>query len=189
MTKNILTSILLLIFAGHVTAQKVNDFTLKDVKSGKQVSLADFKSAKGIVVIFTSNVCPYSVYYEGRITQLIAQYKKKGIQFLLVNSHIEPKESEDEMANKIGAWGLDIPYLADKNQKAMNAFGARKSPEVFLIKNNGDFSIFYQGAIDNNPQVATDVKEQYLKDNIEALLKDKSALPGGKPMGCMVKKN
>ncbi|ELR68577.1 hypothetical protein C900_00245 [Fulvivirga imtechensis AK7] len=188
MMKNILILSLLLVFGGSLSAQKVSNFTLKDVRNNKQVSLSDFSNAKGVVVIFTSNVCPYSVYYEGRITQLIAQYKDKGIQFLLINSHTENKESESEMANKIAAWGLDVPYLADKDQQVLDAFKARKSPEVFLLKNNGSFSIFYHGAIDNNPQVATDVKERYLKDNIEALLKGKPAIAGGRPTGCMIKR-
>ncbi|MBL6446460.1 redoxin domain-containing protein [Fulvivirga sp. 29W222] len=168
--------------------QKINNFTLTDVKTKKQVSLDDYKTAKGVVVIFTSNVCPYAVYYEGRITQLISEYKSKGIQFILINSHTEAKESEAEMANKISTWGLNVPYLADKDQSVLSQFGARKSPEVFLLKNNGSFSIFYNGAIDNNPQVATDVKEQYLKENINLLLQGKPAKSGGRPIGCMVKR-
>lgn len=186
--RNIILISLIVSVTTFAMGQKIDNFTLTDVKTNKQVSLSDYKSSKGIVVVFTSNVCPYSVYYEGRITQLIAEFKSKGIQFLLINSHTEAKESEAEMANKISAWGLNIPYLADKDQKALTLFGARKSPEVFLLKNNGSFSVFYSGAIDNNPQVASDVKEQYLKENINLLLQGKPAKPGGRPIGCMVKK-
>lgn len=177
-----------MLFSGYAGAQTVSDFALKDVRTGKQVSLSDFSNTKGVVLVFTSNVCPYSVYYEGRITHLISRYKSQGIQFLLINSHKEDKESEAEMANKISTWGIDVPYLADKDQKVLTALGARKSPEVFLLSNNGGFKVFYKGAIDNNPQVATDVKEQYLKQNIDALLKGKPAVAGGRPIGCMIKK-
>lgn len=170
-------------------SQEVSNFTLKNVTDGSNTSLTDYKSSKGVVVIFTSNVCPYSVYYEGRITQLIAEYESKGLSFILINSHLEDKESATEMANKISTWGLKVPYLADKDQSVMNAFHASKSPEVFLLKNNGGyFSVFYQGAIDNNPQVATDVKDQYLKANIDNLLSGKAATKGGRPIGCMVKR-
>lgn len=172
--------------SGHA---QVKDFTLTDVRNGKSVNLSQFSDKQAIVVIFTSNVCPYAVYYEGRITQLVADYKARGIQFLLINSHGEDKESNDEMANKVSTWGLEVPYLADKDQTVKNAFGARKSPEVFLLKNNsGKFSIFYKGAIDNNPQVASDVKEQYLKQNIEALLNGQSPTAGGRPTGCIIKR-
>ncbi|MEM6522257.1 MAG: redoxin domain-containing protein [Bacteroidota bacterium] len=167
---------------------QVKDFRLTNVQDGDEVSLSQFGDSKGVAVIFTSNICPYAVYYEGRITQLVADYNSKGIQFLLINSHGEAKESEEEMANKISTWGLDIPYLSDKDQKVKSTFGARKSPEAFLLKNNnGKFSVFYKGAIDNNPQVASDVKEQYLKKNIESLLNNASPSSGGRPIGCIIK--
>lgn len=188
MKKLILTFIVIFSIMGFSRAQKIENFSLQDVRDNKQVSLSDFNKAKGIVVIFTSNVCPYSVYYEGRITQLIAEFKNKGIEFLLINSHTDDKESKAEMANKIAAWGLNVPYLADKDQKVMTMFGARKSPEVYLLKSNGgSFSVFYKGAIDNNPQVASDVKQQYLKENINLLLQGKPAKTGGRPIGCMIK--
>lgn len=167
---------------------QVKDFKLTNVQNGSETSLSNFGDSKAVAVIFTSNICPYAVYYEGRITQLVSDYKSKGIQFVLINSHKEDKESNEEMANKISTWGLDVPYLADKEQTAKAAFGARKSPEVFLLKNNGGkFSVFYKGAIDNNPQVASDVKEPYLKQNIEALLNGKSPKTGGRPIGCIIK--
>lgn len=182
--------ILLIALNCHVAlGQSVKDFTVTNAVTEEAVSLSDFSDKNGIVILFTSNICPYSVYYEGRVTQLAADYSAKGIQFLLVNSHIEGKESIEEMANKISTWGLDVPYLADKDQKLLQQFGARKSPEVFLLKNNDSgFSIFYKGAIDNNPQVASDVKEPYLKMNIEALLNGGSSKSGSRPIGCSVKK-
>ena len=179
---------LILVWCSLNCVAQVKDFALEDVRNGKIVSLSDYTSAKGVVVIFTSNVCPYSVYYEGRITQLVADYSGRGVPFILINSHIEAKESKEDMANKISTWGLDVPYLADKQQAVMKQFGARKSPEIFLLKRNGgSFKVFYQGAIDNNPQVASDVKMQYLRKNIEALLSGKGATPGGRPVGCMIK--
>ncbi|MEM7108591.1 MAG: redoxin family protein [Bacteroidota bacterium] len=184
--RNIVT--LLFTLSTCIAYSQVKDFRLANVQDGNEVSLSQFSGSKAVAVIFTSNVCPYAVYYEGRITQLVADYKAKGIQFILVNSHREAKESKEEMTNKLSTWGLDIPYLSDKDQKVKSAFGARKSPEVFLLKNNnGKFSVFYKGAIDNNPQVASDVKEQYLKENIESLLNNASPSSGGRPIGCVIK--
>jgi len=170
-------------------SQSVKDFTLPDVNTEKEVSLSDFTDKKGIVVIFTSNVCPYSIYYEGRITQLISEFRNKDIQFVLINSHKENKESASEMSNKIATWGLKVPYLADKEQVAKDIFGARKSPEVFLLKptSGNKFDVYYNGAIDNNPQVASDVKNRFLKENIDNLLKGLPASRGGMPIGCMIK--
>ena len=184
--KNTLILLLCLVAVNGFT--QVKNFSLTDVRTGEVVNLSDFNSKKGVVILFTSNVCPYAVYYEGRITQLVADYTTKGIQFILINSHKEAKESSDEMANKVSTWGINVPYLADKDQQIMKRFGARKSPEVFLLRsNNSGFSVFYKGAIDNNPQVASDVKEQYIKENIDALLSGQSPIPGGRPVGCIIK--
>ncbi|MDX1627868.1 MAG: redoxin domain-containing protein [Fulvivirga sp.] len=170
------------------TAQTIEGFSLENVRSGEKVSLADYKDKKAIVVIFTSNVCPYAVYYEGRITQLIADFKQNDIQFLLINAHTEDKESTEEMANKIKTWGLKVPYLADKQQIAKKMLDARKSPEAFVLKpKNGGFEIFYDGAIDNNPQVASDVKHRYLRNNIKAAIEGRVAEKGGNPIGCMIR--
>lgn len=186
--KKLVIILISILTAGYSFGQTVADFSLTDVKSGSKTALSDFKGKKGVVVIFTSNVCPFSVYYEGRITQLVSDYSSD-IQFILINSHNDEKESETEMKNKISAWGINIPYLSDKSGTVMKAFGAKKSPEVFLLKPaGGGFSVFYKGAIDNNPQVASDVKEAYLKSNIENLLAGRSATnPNTRPIGCMIK--
>ncbi|UII29262.1 redoxin domain-containing protein [Fulvivirga maritima] len=189
MNKILIIALLSIVQLPLAFGQKVDDFTLTDVANNKKVSLSDYKDSKGVVIIFTSNVCPYSVYYEGRITQIISEYSQKGISFLLINSHNEDKESDSDMENKINTWGISVPYLSDKDQKVMNALHASKSPHAFILKNNGgSFSIFYQGAIDNNPQVASDVKEQYLKNNLDNLLSGKSATSNVRPIGCMVKR-
>jgi len=182
------TIALFFLFSMHLRAQNVADFTLKDVNTGNEVSLSDYSNKKAVVVIFTSNVCPYSIYYEGRITQLISDFRSKNIQFLLINSHTGIKESPEEMKNKIETWGLEIPYLTDKNQTAKNIFKARKSPEAFILKPKGSsFDIYYNGAIDNNPQVATDVKDSYLKDNLNNVVNNLPAQRGGRPIGCVIK--
>jgi peroxiredoxin len=186
--KNYILLSVICLFAYQLKAQSVSDFTLTDVKSKSPVSLNDFKNKKGVAIIFTSNVCPYSVYYEGRITQLVSDFSDD-IQFILINSLSDGKESEEEMRNKIAAWGINVPYLSDKSKTVLNALGAKKSPEVFLLKSTGGtFSVYYKGAIDNNPQVASDVKEQYLKNNLKNMMEGKSAVhPGTRPIGCMIK--
>lgn len=183
MTRVIILFILL--NAGALQSQDISSIALIDVQSKNERALSELMGSKGMVLIFTSNVCPYSVYYEGRITQLIAEYSGSGISFVLVNAHKEAKESVAEMENKINTWGLQIPYLADKYQRLMKRLDIRKSPEAVLLK--PDYSEFYKGAIDNNPQVASDVKNAYLKENIEHLLNGSSATRGGRPIGCTIR--
>ncbi|MFA0962789.1 thioredoxin family protein [Roseivirga sp. BDSF3-8] len=174
-------------------SQVISDFALKDARTQQQVSLKDFGSAKGIVVIFTSNYCPYSKLYDNRIKNMANAYSGKGIQFLLVNPNTgvnNDHESIGEMARKAREEGYDFPYLADATQEAVRQLGAQKTPEAFLLTPQGNgFRVVYSGAIDDNPQVEQDVKEAYLRNAIDALLSNNTAgISPQRPTGCMIKK-
>jgi len=177
----------------QTTKKAVQNFTLTNTVDNSSVSLANFSSKKGVVVIFTSNFCPYSKLYEDRIASLASEYSAKGIQFLLINPN-NPQASQDdsieEMAKKARANGYKFPYLADKDQTVANMFGASKTPEVFVLKPNGtNFNIIYSGAIDDNPQVSSDVKSFYLQVALDNLLSGKSPTSAHeRPTGCMIKK-
>ncbi|HET9487728.1 MAG TPA: thioredoxin family protein, partial [Chryseosolibacter sp.] len=109
---------------------------------------------------------------------------------VLVNAHTEPTESPDKMMEKARQLNLKVPYLADKDQTLMANLNVRKSPEVFLLKNeNGKFTVVYRGAIDDNAQVEADVRHHYLRDAIDIMLnKQKIQTPEIRPVGCNVKK-
>ncbi len=168
--------------------QPVQNFILPDV-SGNPVSLKSYSSSLAIAVIFTGNECAFDNYYTSRIKSLIETYSGR-IQFLMINAYVEPAESADKMAAKFKSWGFNGPYLADKDQVAMDILGARKTPEVFLLKNSrGEFLIVYQGALDDNPQVVSDVKQQYLKDSIDKLLANqKIEVPLVRATGCSIRR-
>ena len=168
--------------------QDVSPFKLPDVVSGKMISLDQF-SGKVVVVIFTSNDCPFDNYYRERIAALIGQYGNRAT-FLLINAHLDPQEAEAPMKQKASGWGFGVPYLSDKSQTAMDALGARRSPEVFLLKPaNGTFTVYYSGAIDDNPQEASAVVGDYLRDALENLLAGKPAGPTVRAAGCSIRKN
>src|ERR1044071_4805766 len=101
----------------------------QNVATGEPFALEKFKGAKAIVLIFTSNVCAYDEYYADRIKAMIGSYSAN-VQFVLVNSYLEPEESAEKMKAKYDLWAFDVPYVADKDQTLMSKFGARKSPEV-----------------------------------------------------------
>lgn len=171
------------------SAQKtIDNFTLVNVSDGASVSLDEYRSSAGIAVIFTSNSCPYDGYYLSRIRTLITDYQGK-IQVLLINSHLESNESEDLMKSTFPKWGLSVPYLSDKDQAALKTLGAKKSPEAFLLKSkNGKFTVVYNGAIDDNAQMANAVNQSYLKNAIDRLLTDRSVeLPTTRTVGCTIR--
>ena len=170
-------------------AQQVNNFSLVNVMNNQTISLDTYPSCEGMVIIFTSNNCPYDEYYRGRIQKLSQAYNNR-VPVLLVNANQEEVDSNDNMIRKAKQLGLTIPYLADKDQTLMKNLDAKKSPEAFLLKNaNGKFSVVYKGAIDDNPQVEGDVRQHYLRDAIDIMLTNqKIETPEVRPVGCNLKK-
>lgn len=181
-----------LIFAGLPLislGQALPDVKLLDTGSGKTVSLSEYQSSPGVVIIFISNTCPYDGYYYSRIAKLTNAYNGK-VPVLLVNAHRDNDESAESMKAKAQQLSLTVPYLADKEQTLMKELNATKSPEAFVLKNTGGkFTIFYRGAIDDNPQVEADVHTHYLKDAVNALLAgQKYGVPEVRPVGCTIRK-
>lgn len=170
-----------------VQAQEVKNFTLKNVKDGKDVSLTNFSSAKAVAIIFTTHECPFDNYYKERLKGIIQKYTGK-VQFLLINSNAEEQESAEQMA--IHYTDFHVPYLADKDQVVMATLGAKKTPEVFLLSPaGGKFMIVYSGAIDDNPQAAADVRQHLLTDAIEKVLANqKIEMPTQRATGCTIRK-
>jgi peroxiredoxin len=180
---------LLFLTAVVSNAQSVSNFTLTNVITGAKTSLDTYPSCQGIVIIFTSNACAYDEYYRSRIDALSKMYHDK-VPVLLINSSVDQIESPDNMARKAQQLGLTIPYLADKDQTVMQQLGASKTPQAFLLKNNGgNFSIVYKGAIDDNPQVQNDVRHAYLKDAIDIMLTNQTIETAEvRPIGCSIRK-
>jgi metal-sulfur cluster biosynthetic enzyme len=165
------------------------NISLTNAVDGKNVSLDSYSSNAGVVIIFTSNACPFDEHYRGRINKLAKEFTGK-VPVLLINSHVEPAESLEAMTTKALQAGLTIPYLADKDQTLMTSLKATKSPQSFLLKNSGGkLSIVYSGAIDDNAQVENDVHTSYLRDAVNALLNNQPVqAPEVRPSGCSIKK-
>ena len=174
---------------GETLAQVVKDFELVNVMNNEKISLDTYPTCEGLVLIFTSNSCPYDDYYRKRIDQLAQAYRDR-IPVLLINAHTNPNESPAKMAAKGKSLNFSMPYLADKNQTLVTALNVRKSPEAFLLRNdNGKFTVVYRGAIDDNAQVEADVRHHYLRDAMDIMLTNqKIATPEVRPVGCNLKK-
>jgi len=167
----------------------VSDFRSFDIISNDSVALSDFSRAAGVAIIFTSTTCAFDTYYTERIRSLIEKYQDK-IQFLFVNSSFGESESIETMKEWSVKKRVNAPYLVDKNQLISAQFEAKKTPEVFLLKSvQRSFTIFYAGSLDDNPQVAADVKQRYLKDHIERLLSGKPNTENVRAVGCTIRKN
>jgi hypothetical protein len=185
-------TVLFLLFAFcwmGVAGQQVSNFNLTNVMNNQTVSLETFPSCEGMIIIFTSNNCPYDEYYRNRIAKLAKSYHDR-VPVLLVNANADPADTKENMIAKAKQLNLSIPYLADKDQTLMTSLNAHKSPEAFLLKNaNGQFSVVYRGAIDDNAQVEGDVRQHYLQDAVDIMLTNqKIETPEVRPVGCNLKK-
>ncbi|MFA8433503.1 MAG: thioredoxin family protein [Marinifilaceae bacterium] len=176
---------------GYKVGDKASDFHLKNI-DGNMLSLSDFEEAKGFVIIFTCNHCPYAVAYEDRIIELDKKYKSKGYPVIAINPNdpeIVPADSFTNMQKRAKDKGFTFPYLFDETQEVYRKYGATRTPHVFVLRKKSDNLIVeYIGTIDNNYKDASKANEHFLKDAIEALLKGKKPEPNfTKAIGCSIK--
>lgn len=176
---------------GYKVGDIATDFTLENV-DGKMVSLSDYKEAKGFVVIFTCNTCPYSVAYEDRIIALDKKYKSKGYPVIAINPNDPEASNGDSLADmkvRASEKGFTFPYLFDKGQKIYPQYGATRTPHVYILKKeNKKLQVAYIGAIDNNSQNPDSVTKRYAEDAIDALLEGKSPKKStSRAIGCSIK--
>ncbi|MFP4096434.1 MAG: redoxin domain-containing protein [Cyclobacteriaceae bacterium] len=181
------------LFISAVTPKQVQDFTLTNAVNGNAFSLSDYADAKAIVILFNSNYCPYSKLYDQRISSLLDTYRPKGVKFVFINPNnprLSPADRQEELAKKIRDMRWDAPYLVDSEQKVASMFDVNKTPEAFVLQKRGSqYEILYRGAIDDNPQVASDVSHRYLQNALDAILSNKPVLVSHThPTGCMIKR-
>ena len=173
---------------GYKVGDKATDFKLKSVDN-KMYSMSDYKDAKGFIVVFTCNHCPFAVKYEDRIIDLAKKYKSKGYILLAINPNdpaAQPEDSFELMQKRAKEKKFTFPYLFDEGQKIYPQYGATKTPHVFLLDKN--LVVKYIGAIDDNVEDASQVKEKYLENAIAALEKGEEPTPNTtKAIGCSIK--
>lgn len=177
--------------AGYKVGDVATDFSLKNV-DGKKVSLKDFKSAKGFIVVFTCNHCPYAQAYEDRIIALDAKYKAKGYPVIAIQPNNPDKVADDSFENmqkRAKEKKYTFPYLADEGQKVYPQYGATKTPHVYILEKTAKGNVVkYIGAIDDNYEDAKAVKKKYAEDAVDALLAGKEVpVKDTKAIGCSIK--
>ena len=179
---------------GYSIGDKVEDFKLKNI-NGKMLSMADNKKAKGFVLIFTCNHCPYSIAYEDRIIALDKKIKSQGYQIILINPNdpsIEAAKDDSYELMKVRAKEkkFSFPYLFDEGQNVFPKFGATKTPDCFIVqKTDSGLELAYRGAFDDNKEEA-EVKTKYIENAVDALVSGKKPEPAEtKAFGCGIKTN
>jgi len=196
--KNTLFILLILLIGSYIVADdgykvgdNATDFKLKNI-DGNMVSLVDYKDAKGFIVVFTCNHCPFSVMYEDRIIELDNKYKEQGYMVVAINPNDPkqyPTDSYEHMQERAKEKGFTFPYLFDDTQDIAKAYGATRTPHIFILKKKKDeYIVEYIGAIDDRARNASLVEEKFVENAVDALLKKKKVEKTfTKAIGCSIK--
>jgi peroxiredoxin len=156
---------------------------------GRMLSIADVKGAKGTLVVFTCNHCPWAKAWEQRIVDLGNAYLEKGVGVIAINPN-DPNVYEDDGAANMQARAkeknMKFPYVVDATSGVARAYGATKTPEIFLF--DATDKLVYYGAVDDNAEEPSGVKKPYLKDALDAVVIGKPVVVAStKAMGCSIK--
>jgi peroxiredoxin len=176
---------------GYQIGDKAADFQLKDM-DGKMVSMAGNPSAKGYIVVFTSNMCPFAQAYENRLIALHKKYSPQGYPVLAINAN-DPRMNEGDSYANLQERSRDkkypFAYVVDETGQIARAYGATRTPHVFIVKKqNNEYIVHYIGAIDDNSQNAADVKQKYVEEAVEELIAGKRVTTAiTKAIGCTIK--
>lgn len=168
--------------------EKGPDFTLRGV-DGKEHSLSDYADHKAVVVIVSCNHCPTVVSNEDRMVQIQADYADKGVQLIAVNGNEtdnHPTDDFEHMVQRAKEKGFNFPYLRDDTQEVVEAYGAVRTPEAFLL--GPDRTLQYTGRIDDSPDDPSRVRRHDLREALDEVLAGRPVtVQKTIPVGCTVK--
>jgi peroxiredoxin len=177
--------------SGYDIGATATEFKIENI-DGTFVSLSDFEQAKGFIVVFTCNTCPYAVAYEDRTEALNKMYATKGYPVIAImpnNIEIKPGDSLDAMKRRAKEKGFTFPYLIDREQTVFPQYGATKTPHVYILEKSNDANVVrYIGAIDDNYKDANAVEVKYVEEAVNALLAKKPvSVTKTRAIGCSIK--
>ncbi|MFT3822710.1 MAG: thioredoxin family protein [Chitinophagaceae bacterium] len=199
--KKILSAALLLCTASIMAFTVINDplpigsslpkaeNTVKDI-SGKDITLKSAIRENGLLVIFSCNTCPVVKGYQERINEVCKTTIDKKIGVILLNpneAYRSKGDSYDDMKAYAQKEKFTWFYAEDKDNVLADAFGATRTPEVFLFDKQG--KLVYHGAIDDNPQDASGVKRKHLSEAENEMLTGKDvSVKESRSVGCSIKR-
>lgn len=169
---------------------EIKDFSLTNV-DGENIALSNYPNARGFIIIFTCNHCPFAKLYPQRLNALNAKYSSQNVPLLTISSTDTVQYSEDtfgKMKEKAQKENYNFPYLFDGDQQVAKNFKAQKTPHAYLIwKVKGKWRIKYNGAIDDNGMEPEKVENDYISAAVDALLSDKEVVvKESKSIGCQI---
>jgi len=158
---------------------------------GRERSLDEIRGAKATIVVFSCNHCPYVVLNEDRLIAVARDYAAKGVGMAAINSNDAigyPEDSFDEMKKRAASKGFPFAYLRDESQAVARAYGAERTPHLFVF--DRDLTLAYTGAVDDDSSYKTrkPVEKPYLRDALDDLIAGRAVrTPETHAIGCTIK--
>lgn len=164
------------------------DFALPDTH-GTTVGLADFADARGLVVVFMCNHCPYVKHVADQLAQLGRDLPTQEVAMVGINSNDAiryPADNPEAMAREVEARGYRFPYLFDEDQSVARAYGAACTPDFFLF--DGERKLVYRGQLDDSrPGNGAPVDGASLRGAVDAMLRGEAIASQVPSLGCNIK--
>jgi peroxiredoxin len=152
-------------------------------------ALGDYADKETVAVVFTCNHCPYARAWEDRLIDIQADYADRGVQLVAISANDAkkyPADSFPRMKERSEEKGFNFPYLYDESQEVARAYGAERTPEIFLFDKGG--TLRYHGTVDDNYDDLAAVRNHYFRDALEAVLEGRHPLTAETvPVGCTIK--
>lgn len=162
---------------------------MKDI-SGKEVSFKDAMKKNGLLVMFSCNTCPVVGKYQSRTLETARFAADNEVGVILLNPNEAARdngESFDDMKSYGSEQGYNFSYVLDENAKMADAFGATRTPEIFLFDKTG--KLVYHGAIDDNANGAGEVTRKHARIAIEEMATGKDiSTAKTRFVGCSIKR-
>ena len=144
---------------------------------------------QGLAVVFWSNTCPWVSKYDARVVALAEEYEAAGVGFVLVNANdptAYPEEGFATMQQRATENGYGFPYVVDEGSEAAKAFGASRTPQIFLFDTNK--ALVYEGTVDDSPSDPSGVEEEYFRNAMNQLIAGTEiAVQKTNAFGCTIK--
>ena len=165
-------------------------FTLPDTVSGKTKSLEALKGAKGTVVMFICNHCPYVKHINAELVRVARDYQRRGIAFIAISSNdvaTHPEDGPDRMREAAHTHGYTFPYLYDESQEVAKAYQAACTPDFYVF--DPQLGCVYRGQFDDSrPKSGKGATGRDLRHALDAVVEGQPVSPDQKPsVGCNIK--
>jgi peroxiredoxin len=178
-----------MLMANLHSGDRLIDFTLPATDGNTYNASQVLSRAKALIVTFTCNHCPYARAWEDRLNQIVHDYDARGVHMLAISSNDVvryPADNMENMAKRALEKHFVFPYLFDESQNVAHAYGAERTPELFIF--DADGQLRYHGAPDDNYEDEQAVKQHYARAALDAIVADKEvATSETKPVGCTIK--